>query len=98
MNKKKSLIRPFALTTVALSLSMLFGTAHAQSVESQLIKRLDHLAAELDKVKAELAQIKAKADVPTAAATTPAMASNNAPVPSPTQLSAYGEINYIKPS
>ena len=98
MNKKKSLIRPFALTTVALSLSMLFGTAHAQSVESQLIKRLDALAAELDKVKAELAQIKAKADVPTAAATTPAMASNNAPVPSPTQLSAYGEINYTKPS
>jgi len=100
--KKISLYRPFALSVVALGLSLAFGAAQAQSNESQLVKRLDALAAELDKVKAELAQIKAKADAPAIASRAPAMASNNAPValptPSPTQLSAYGEINYAKPS
>lgn len=100
--KKNSLYRPFALSVVALGLSLAFGAAQAQSNESQLVKRLDALAAELDKVKAELAQMKAKADAPAIASTAPAMASNNAPValptPSPTQLSAYGEINYAKPS
>ena len=97
-----SLTRPFALSALALSLSLAFGTAHAQSAESQLVKRLDALAAELDKVKAELAQMKATAAPAAVASTAPAMASNSSPVlspsMSPTQLSAYGEINYTKPS
>jgi hypothetical protein len=94
---KISLQRRFALNAVALGLSLAFGSAHAQINEAQLVQRLDALAAELDKVKAELAQMKVKADVAPVPSAAPAMASNHAPAPSPTQLSAYGEINYTRP-
>ena len=87
-------IRHFAVGALALSLTLAFNNAHAQSAEAQLVKRLDDLATELEKVKAELKQIKAKADAAPAAAMVNATP-NAAPA---TQLSAYGELNYSRPS
>ncbi len=88
----------FALSAVALSLTLAFGSARAQSAEAQLVKKLDDLAAELEKVKAELKQIKAKSDAASAAVTATATAASMAPSAPATQLSAYGEINYSRPS
>ena len=82
-----------ALSAVAMSLTLAFSTAHAQSAEAQLVKRLDALAAELEKVKAELKQIKAMSD----AAPAPAPAAAAANAASDTQLSAYGELYYSRP-
>lgn len=87
-------IRNFAGSALALSLALAFNNAHAQSAEAQLVKRLDDLAAELEKVKAELTQIKAKADAAPAAVMATATQSS-APA---TQISAYGEIDYSRPS
>ena len=52
----------FALTTVAASVALATGSAHAQTSETQLLEKLNQLAAELDKVKTELQQIKKKQD------------------------------------
>ena len=87
-------IRNFAGSALALSLALAFNNAHAQSAEAQLVKRLDDLAAELEKVKAELTQLKAKADAAPAAVMATATQSS-APA---TQISAYGEIDYSRPS
>ena len=87
-------IRHFAVSALALSLTLAFNNAHAQSAEAQLVKRLDDLAAELEKVKAELKQIKAKADAAPAAATATAT-TNAAPA---TQISGYAELSYSRPS
>ena len=90
----------FALSALALGLTLAFSTAHAQSSEAQLVKKLDDLAAELDKVKAELKQMKDKpAAAPAAVLAAPAPApAPSASAESATQLSSYGEINYSRPS
>ena len=92
--KKTTSVRRFAWSALALSLSLAFNSAQAQSAEAQLVKRLDDLSAELEKLKAELKQMK---DKPSAAPVVAAVEtpSTNAPA---TQLSAYGEINYSRPS
>ena len=97
------------LAAIAASvLSSLPGAAFGQSApanqtkettETKLLNRLEQLAAELDLVKAELKQMKQKQDaapVPVVALVAPSVAASVAP-PSPTQLTAYGEINYSRP-
>ena len=94
--KKTTAVRRFASSVLALSLSLAFSSAQAQSAEAQLVKRLDDLSAELEKLKAELKQMKDKPSAaPVAAAAAVETPSANAPA---TQLSAYGEINYSRPS
>ena len=83
----------FALSAMALSLTLAFGSAQAQSSEAQLVKKLDDLAAELEKLKAELKQMK---DQPAAAPA--AVPAPSASAQAATQLTAYGEINYSRPS
>ena len=92
--KKTTAVRRFASSVLALSLSLAFSSAQAQSAEAQLVKRLDDLSAELEKLKAELKQMK---DKPSAAPAAVAVESPSANAPA-TQLSAYGEINYSRPS
>ena len=60
--KKTSALRPCPLSALALSLTLAFGPAHAQSTQADLVKKLDALASEIDRLKAELQQLKAKQD------------------------------------
>ena len=85
--------------SMAFSMALASNPAAAQSSETQLMNRLEQLAAELDKVKAELKQIKQKQDAASAfvASAPVAMPTSNAASASPTQLTAYGEINYSRP-
>jgi hypothetical protein len=100
-------IKTAAIGTLALSVALACGSAGAQSNETQLLKRLDDLATELERVKAELKQMKAKQDAapaPVAAAVPVGSSSTgvspsptSSPTSAPTQLTAYGEINYTRP-
>ncbi len=107
---KKTLPTLSALSILAVSVALACGNAHAQSTETQLMQRLDALATELERVKIELKKIKEKQDatalissasaappsLPTQAVVANAIAAQ-ARYSAPTQLTAYGEINYTKP-
>ena len=90
-----SVLKRFSLSAIAVSVALACTHAGAQTPETQLLKRLDDLAAELDRVKSELKQMKAKQDTPApvAAASIPTAPANI----SATQLTAYGELNYTRP-
>ena len=90
-----STLKRFSLSVIAVGVALACTHTGAQTPETQLLKRLDDLAAELDRVKSELKQMKAKQDAaaPVAAASIPAAPANV----SATQLTAYGEINYTRP-
>ena len=88
-----------AIIALSVNMALASNSAFAQSSETQLMNRLEQLAAELDKVKAELKQIKQKQDAapPVVSSASVTMPMSNAPSASPTQLTAYGEIKYSRP-
>lgn len=88
-------LKTFAFSSLALSLSLAFTPAHAQSAEAQLVKKLDALAAELAQLKAELQQVKTQQN--SAAAMAPAASAVASGEPT-TQISSYGEIVYSRPT
>jgi hypothetical protein len=95
--KKTLATHPVVLSAVALSLTLAFGSARAQTAEAQLVKKLDDLAAELEKVKAELRQMKDK-PAPAAPVAAPVAAAPSADSAGPaTQITSYGELNYSHP-
>lgn len=106
----KKIASSVAAVLTAIALNAAPGEAFGQSspaiqtAETKLLNRLEQLAAELDRVKAELKQMKQKQDalpVPVAASPSPSPSASvplsSTPFSSPTQLTAYGEINYTRP-
>ena len=101
------------LAAAAVSLALLWpvGAAHAQTAtETELMRRLDNLAAEVGQLKAQLGAMQQQRDAAAASASANATAAGAAtaagsaaapmaaaPAAPATVLTSYGEINYARP-